>query len=200
MSSRGGSVGRIAAFHNGAEDPPPQGAVPRPGKIKKADWGSSDGRTPSLDAVRKRHAGRPLQSSEKSKKGSQQAVTIIVSIHPPSTACRQCHRPRCRRHRHRPRRPRRPRRAPPPKPPPMQHLPSLPLPPATAKGLPHESARAAAACGSGSDRTVPLTRWPGERFVYYFVYFQLTAPQFPSSLPFFTVRRRSVAINSSGQT
>ena len=73
-------------------------------------------------------------------------------------------------------------------------------PSATAKGLPHEPARVAAACGSGSDRTVPLTRWPGERFVYYFVYFQLAAPQFPSSLLLFTVRRRSVAINASDQT
>ena len=156
--------------HNDAEDPPPQGAVPRPGKSKKADWGSSDGRAPSWDAVRQRHAGRPLQSSEKSKKGSQQAVSIIVSIHPPSTACRPLPAlpppalPS-------PPSPPPPPPPPPPKPPPIQHLPSLPLPPATAKGLPHEPARAAAACGSGSDRTVPLTRWPGERFVYYFVYF-----------------------------
>ena len=46
--------------HNDAENRPPQGAVPRPGKSKKADWGSSEGRAPSRDAVRERHTGRPL--------------------------------------------------------------------------------------------------------------------------------------------
>ena len=42
-------------------DRPPQGAVPRPGKSKKADLGSSEGRAPFGDAVRERLIGRPLE-------------------------------------------------------------------------------------------------------------------------------------------
>ena len=42
-------------------DLPPQGSVPRPGKSKKADLGSSEGRAPFGDAVRERLIGRPLE-------------------------------------------------------------------------------------------------------------------------------------------
>ena len=48
--------------HNGAEDRPPRGAVPRPGKSKKAVWGSSEGSAPSGDGVRKQCIGRPLST------------------------------------------------------------------------------------------------------------------------------------------
>ena len=51
-------------------------AVPRPGKSKKADWGSSEGRAPSRDAVQERRTGRPLGSTCCIDRNSKAATTL----------------------------------------------------------------------------------------------------------------------------